>query len=129
MELGQGRVRLGVRERFCTQRAVGHWDRLLRVTAPSLLEFKKCLDKVLRHRVGVLGGPLCSQELDSVVLVYLFQPRVFGDSVTSVAEVLTDISATESMIIVRSLKSRTVLNYFLCYLGAEVTFFRLKLEF
>ena len=45
MELGQGRVRLGVRERFCTQRMAGHWDRLPRaaVTAPSLLEFTKCL--------------------------------------------------------------------------------------
>ena len=53
MELGQGRVRLGVRERFCTQRVVGLWDRLPRtaVTAPSLLEFKKCLDNALRHRV------------------------------------------------------------------------------
>ena len=28
MELGQGRVRLGVRKRFCTQRVVRHWDRL-----------------------------------------------------------------------------------------------------
>ena len=53
MELGQGRVRLGVRERFCTQRVVGHWDRLPRavVTALSLPEFKKHLDNALRHRV------------------------------------------------------------------------------
>ena len=38
MELGQGRVRLGVRERVCTQRVLGHWDRLPRavVTALSL---------------------------------------------------------------------------------------------
>jgi len=50
MELGQGRVRLGVRKRFCTQRVVGHWDRLPRavVTALSLMKFKKCLDNVLR---------------------------------------------------------------------------------
>ena len=53
MGLGQGRVRVGVRERFCTQRVVGHWDRLPRavVTAPSLLEFKKPLDNALRHVV------------------------------------------------------------------------------
>ena len=51
MELGQGRVRLGVRERFCTQRVVGHWDRLPRavVAAPSLMEFKKHLDNAPRH--------------------------------------------------------------------------------
>ncbi|XP_068532800.1 cytoplasmic dynein 2 light intermediate chain 1 isoform X1 [Anas acuta] len=30
MELGQGRVRLGVRERLCIQRVLGHWDRLRR---------------------------------------------------------------------------------------------------
>lgn len=58
-----------------------------------------------------------------MVLVGPFQLRVFADSVTSVAEVSTDINATESVIIVSSLKSRTVLNYFLCYLAAaEVTF-------
>ena len=53
MEMGQGRVRLGVRERVCTQRVVGHWDRLPRaaVTALSLLEFKKRLDNALRQRV------------------------------------------------------------------------------
>ena len=53
MELGQGRVRLGLRERFCTQRVVGHWDRLPRavVIAPSLWEFKKRLDNALRHVV------------------------------------------------------------------------------
>lgn len=39
--------------RFFTQRVVGHWNRLPRaaVTAPSLTEFKKCLDNGLRHRV------------------------------------------------------------------------------
>ena len=53
MELGQGRVRLGVRERFCTQRVVGHWDKLpwAVVTAPSLSESKKCLYNTLRHMV------------------------------------------------------------------------------
>lgn len=52
MELGQGRVRLGVRERFCTQRVLGHWDRLLLavVTSLSLLELKG-LDDAHRQMV------------------------------------------------------------------------------
>lgn len=51
MELGQGIVRLGTRERFCTQRLVRYRDRLPRdmVTAPSLAEFKMHLDKILRY--------------------------------------------------------------------------------
>ena len=58
MELGQGRVRLGVRERVCTQRVIGHSDRFPRavVMALSLLEFKKCLDNALRHMVCVKPG-------------------------------------------------------------------------
>ena len=53
MELGQGRVRLGVRKRFYTERVLRHWDRIPRamVRALSLPEFKKCLDNALRHRV------------------------------------------------------------------------------
>ena len=53
MELGQGRVRLGVREKFFTERVVGHWDRIPRavIIALSLLVFKKCLDSVLRHMI------------------------------------------------------------------------------
>ena len=49
MELGQGRVRLAVRERFCTQRVVGHWNRLPR--EPSLPEFKKHMDNALGHLI------------------------------------------------------------------------------
>ena len=49
MELGQGRVRLGIRERFFTKKVVGHWDRLPReVATPSLMEFRKHLDSALR---------------------------------------------------------------------------------
>ena len=53
MELGQGRVRLGVREMVFTQRVAEHWDRLPRVVvmAPSLPEFKKCLDNAPRQMV------------------------------------------------------------------------------
>ena len=50
---GTGRVRLGVRERFCTQRVVGQWDRLPKevVTALSQTEFKKSLDNAPSHVV------------------------------------------------------------------------------
>ena len=53
MELGQGRVRLGVRESFFTKKVVGHWNRLPKevVMALSLPESKKCLDNTLRHMV------------------------------------------------------------------------------
>ena len=44
---------MGVRKRFFTAMMVEHWNRLPRkvVMAPSLLDFKKCLDNALRHMV------------------------------------------------------------------------------
>ena len=44
---------MGIRKRFFTVRVVTHWSRLPRdaVTAPSLSEFKKCLDCALSHMV------------------------------------------------------------------------------
>ena len=43
MELGQGRVRLGVRKRFLTKRVFRHWNRVPReaVRALGLPQFKK----------------------------------------------------------------------------------------
>lgn len=55
MKVWQGRVRLGVKKRFCIQRVVRHWDRLLRdvVIALSLREFKKHLDNTSRQRAWI----------------------------------------------------------------------------
>ena len=53
MKLCQGKFRLDIRKRFFTERVVSHWNRLPMeaVRAPSLSEFKKCLDNTLSHMV------------------------------------------------------------------------------
>ena len=53
VKLQQGKFRLDIRKRFFTERVVTLWNRLPRevVTAPSLLEFKRCLDCALSHMV------------------------------------------------------------------------------
>ena len=77
---------LDVRKRFFTKRMVVHWNMLPKevVTTPSLTEFKKHLDNALRHRVWFLGGPVWSQELDSMILVGPFQLRIFCGSMTGI---------------------------------------------
>ena len=67
-----GEGQRGVRDRVCT-RGRWAWNRLLK--------FKEYLDNALRHRVGILHVPLCSQELDSTILMGPFQIRIFYDSV------------------------------------------------
>lgn len=83
LKLSQGRVRLGSRKRFFTKRVVEHQNSFPRevVTAPNLSEFKKGLDNAFRHGVGFLGCPAQGQQLDSMILMGLFQLRIFYDSI------------------------------------------------
>ena len=48
---------------------------------PKQLEFKEHFNNALRQRVRILGGPLWSQELDSVNLVGRFRLRILHGSV------------------------------------------------
>ena len=49
--------------------------------SPELLEFKGHLDTTLRHKVWILGGPVWSHGLGSIILVGPFQFEIFYDSV------------------------------------------------
>jgi len=53
MKLCQKKFRLDIKQRFFTERVVGHWNRLPKavVTAPGLSEIKKCLDDTISHMV------------------------------------------------------------------------------
>ncbi|KAJ7406008.1 hypothetical protein BTVI_67021 [Pitangus sulphuratus] len=59
-----------------------HWNRFPGevVTAPSLPEFRKCLDNTPRHMVSILGSPAQGQESDSMILMNLFKVSIFYDS-------------------------------------------------
>lgn len=75
-----GRVRLGVRKRFFTQRVAGHWDGLPRdvVLALSLPEFQKRLDSALTYMAYIMGSSVQSQQL--VILVGPFLLGIFCDA-------------------------------------------------
>lgn len=83
MELHQGRVKSGVRERFFTKTVVRHRNKLPRTvaTAISLMEFKKLLENALRHRFVLLGSSVLSQDLDLMITVGPFQLGIFYDSI------------------------------------------------
>ena len=66
MGLRQGRVRLGIRDRFCI-REWWAWNRLPRAAVMALS--CKCLVSTLRHTVWILSGDAWSQELDSVIFL------------------------------------------------------------
>lgn len=53
MKLHQGKLSLDIRKKFFTNRVIGHWNRLPKemVIAPSLSEFKECLDNTLSHTI------------------------------------------------------------------------------
>ncbi|KAJ7427215.1 hypothetical protein WISP_08808 [Willisornis vidua] len=61
LKLCQRRFRLDIRKRFFTQRVTRYLNRLPSevVTAPSLKEFKKHLDDILKHMVRLLRMVLC----------------------------------------------------------------------
>ena len=42
----------------------------------KLLEFRKCLDGVLRHRIRILGVAVWIQELDSMILMGPIQQEI-----------------------------------------------------
>ena len=76
----QGRVSLGIRE------GGSHEGFQILEQAPQgsshstkLPEFKEHLDSALRHRVCILGGPVWSEELESMIPVGPFQLRIFYD--------------------------------------------------
>lgn len=72
-------LRLGVRKRLFT-RGSGHGTGCPGKWAQPQV-FRQHLDSALRNRVWILGGPVLSQDYNSMILVGLFQIRIFYNSV------------------------------------------------
>ena len=53
------------------------WDAQGSGHGPKVPELKKCSDNTLRCRIWIWGGPLWSQELDSVIPLGALQLRMF----------------------------------------------------
>ena len=81
-KLRQGRFRLDIRRKFLTQRVVTHWNRLPKevVDAPSLEAFKARLDVALGSLVCWLVTLHIAGGWNWMMIVVLFQPRPFYDS-------------------------------------------------
>ena len=75
-KLRQGRIRLDVRRKFFTQRAVKHWNRLPKeaVDAPSLEAFKARLDVALGSLVWWLVTLHIAGGWNEMSIVVLFNP-------------------------------------------------------
>ena len=76
MELCQGRGSWGLVMGSASQGGQG-MEQAAQGSGCTLQEF---MDNTMRHRVWILGGPVWSQELESVVLVGPFQLRIFYGS-------------------------------------------------
>lgn len=73
---------------------------------PKLLEFKEHLDTTPRHGISILGGPVQSQKLHSIVLVGPFQLWIFYSMNTARKGTDTDLSNTRTSI----KKTRNLIN-------------------
>lgn len=66
--------------------------------APSLLEFKKHFDNVIRYVVRFLGSSVWSQKLDLMIFVGSFQLRIFYSSVVLTFKIIYSNSLEEKRV-------------------------------
>lgn len=75
---------MGVSERVCTQKVVGHWDRLPREGKGSWHQACQSLRSIwtmLSNTWFDFGVVLCGAESDSMILADLFQLGIFCDTI------------------------------------------------